>query len=199
MEVFRAIFLAALPVMVFSFTILQWSISTGRMQNFTREESLTTQHTRHAKSVSKARRSKDTSLIERLSDKRSRGDIFYGKLMSFGGGYYGTMAMLTYLLVEIVEVWQFVVKALSPDTSFGEIGLGLVIEFFVNSIVNLIAAFIWFATLPKYITINEGLIWLGASYLGYLAGLQLTANRGSEIEAVAKHFWTRFISLFTSA
>ncbi|MFT5483989.1 MAG: hypothetical protein ACI9GW_002649 [Halieaceae bacterium] len=197
-EVFRAIFLGALPVMVFSFAILQWSITTGRMQKFTGEDGLATQHARHAKSVGKTGRPKDTSFIEQLSDERSRGDIFHGKLMSFGGGYYGTMAILTYLLIEVVEIWQFMVQALSPNTSFGEIGLGLVIEFFVNSLLNLIAAFIWFMTLPEYINISEGLVWLGASYLGYLAGLRLTADRGSEIEGGAIQFWTRFVSLFKS-
>ena len=94
-----------------------------------------------------------------------------------------------------LSTWR---KALSPNTSFGEIGFGLIIEFFINSILNLVAAFIWFATLPEYIAIEEGLVWLGVSYLGYLAGLRLTADRGSEIEAGAVYYWTRFVSLFKS-
>jgi hypothetical protein len=43
-------------------------------------------------------------------------------------------------------------------------------DLFHNKVgLALITAFVWFDTLPEYIAIDNGLIWLGASYLGYLA------------------------------
>jgi hypothetical protein len=70
---------------------------------------------------------------------------------------------------------------LSPTTWIDKIGLDLFIQFFVNSLTNLVAAFLWFATLPEYINIDNGFIWLAAAYLGYLGGLRLTTTRGDEI------------------
>ncbi len=91
------------------------------------------------------------------------------------------MAVLTYILLEAGEIWQFLTGLIDPSTWINKIGLALIIEFFVNSFTNLIAAFVWFTTLPEYIAIDNGLIWLGASYLGYLAGLRLVAERGDWI------------------
>ena len=91
------------------------------------------------------------------------------------------MAVLTYTLIEAVEIWQFLVGLADPSTWINKIGFDLFIEFLLNSIINLVAALVWFNTLPEYIIINNGFIWLGASYLGYLAGLRLTAEKGDWI------------------
>ena len=101
--------------------------------------------------------------------------------MFFGSGFYGTMAVLTYILIEILEIWEFLVGMLSPSTWIDKLGLDLVIQFFVNSITNLVAAFVWFSTLPEYVAIDNGFIWLAASYLGYLGGLRLTSLMGDEL------------------
>jgi hypothetical protein len=46
--------------------------------------------------------------------------------------------------------------------------------------MNIVAAFIWFQTLPKYVDVNNGFIWLGAAYLGYLGGVHFTKLKGDE-------------------
>jgi hypothetical protein len=187
--------LAAVPVALFTFLVLQWSIASGRMRKFSAEEDLRRQHKKHARSVKKARRKRaadpdneDTPLFH----QRAAGDFFHNKVMSFGGGYYGTMAVLTYILIELVEIWQFLVGILSPSTWIDKLGLDLLIEFFINSLTNLIAAFLWFATLPEYITINNGFVWLAASYLGYLAGMRLTTVLGDRI-------WARMLACYEGA
>ena len=191
-EIARAIVLAAVPVALFTFLVLQWSIASGRMRKFSAEEDLQRQHKKHARSVKKARRKRaadpDSEDIP-LFHQRAAGDFFHNKVMSFGGGYYGTMAVLTYILIELVEIWQFLVGMLSPSTWIDKLGLDLLIEFFINSLTNLIAAFVWFATLPEYITINNGFVWLAASYLGYLAGVRLTMALGDRI-------WARMLAWY---
>jgi len=178
--------LAAVPVALFTFLVLQWSIASGRMRKFSAEEDLQRQHKKHARSVKKARRERAADPDNEdspLFHQRAAGDFFHNKVMSFGGGYYGTMAVLTYILIELVEIWQFLVGMLSPSTWIDKLGLDLLIEFFINSLTNLIAAFVWFVTLPEYITINNGFVWLAASYLGYLAGVRLTMALGDRIWA----------------
>lgn len=188
LELIRAALLGAAPVAVFTFLILQWSISSGRLSRFADEKDLQRQYkarSRAAKESRKARRAgRDAAQVDDdqpLFHERAVGDIFHNKLMFFGSGYYGTMAVLTYILIEILEIWTFLLGMLSPTTWIDKLGLDLLIEFFINSVTNLIAAFVWFSTLPEYISIDNGVIWLVATYLGYLGGLRLTTTRGDEI------------------
>jgi hypothetical protein len=181
LEIVRAGTFGAVPVAFFTFLILQWSIASGRLNRFDSEKNLHRQYKKHSKA---ARKSRDTGLAadnKPLFHKRAAGDLFHNKVTFFGGGYYGTMAVLTYILIETVEIWQFLAGLVDPSTWINKIGLDLIIEFLISSITNLVAALVWFTTLPEYITVNNGFIWLGASYLGYLAGLRLTAQKGDWI------------------
>ena len=184
LEIVIAGIFGTVPVALFTFLVLQWSIASGRLNRFDREKNLHRQYKKHARQARKLRGNKETGPEDDdqpLFHKRAAGDLFHNKVTFFGGGYYGTMAVLTYLLIETVEIWKFLLDLLSPSTWLNKIGVDLIIEFLVNSITNLVAAFVWFNTLPEYISIDNGLIWLGASYLGYLLGLRLVAEKGDWI------------------
>jgi hypothetical protein len=184
LEIVRAAFYGALPVAFFTFIILQWSIASGRLNRFKNDENLHRQYKKHSKAARIPKKETETGLEDDkrpLFHKRAAGDLFHNKITFFGGGFYGTMAVLTYALIEAIEIWQFIVGLAAPSTWIDKIGFDLIIDFLVNSITNLVSAFVWFSTLPEYIVINNGFIWLGASYLGYLAGLRLTASKGDWI------------------
>lgn len=183
-EIVRAAVYGAMPVAFFTFLILQWSIASGRLRRFDSGENLHRQYKKHSKAARKPGKDRESGLEDDerpLFHKRAAGDLFHNKVTFFGGGFYGTMAVLTYILIEAVEIWQFLIGLVDPYTWINRIGLDLIIEFLVNSFTNLVAAFVWFNTLPEYIDIDNGFIWLGASYLGYLAGLRLTAEKGDWI------------------
>lgn len=179
-EILRAIFIGGLPVAIFTFAVVQWSVVTGRMDRLSGTQHLEKQHRGHAK---KARKDK------RISPDSRAGDLLHNKIVSFGGGYYGTMAVLTYALIECLEIWQFLVAMLDPDTWFNRLGIELVIEFLVNSITNLVAAFVWFSTLPGYIRIDNGWVWLAVTYAAYWLALQITVVAGDTL-------WDRLIAIF---
>jgi hypothetical protein len=184
LEIVRAVIYGTMPVAFFTFLILQWSIASGRLNRFDSGESLHRQYRKHSRTARKSKKDREAGLEDDeqpLFHKRAAGDLFHNKVTFFGGGFYGTMAVLTYVLIEAVEIWQFLVGLVDPSTWINKIGLDLIIEFLVNSFTNLVSAFVWFSTLPEYITIDNGFIWLGASYLGYLAGLRLTAEKGDWI------------------
>jgi len=187
-EIIRAALMGAMPVAAFSFLLIQWSIASGRLERPSGDEN----YKRQMKKQSKAAK------IEALQDaidkkegvkkdkkpffhKRAGGDLLYGKVMTFGGGFYGTMALLTYILIEIAEIWQFLGVLVSPSQWENKLGLGLLIEFFINSIMNLVSAFIWFITLPNHIDMGNGWIWLGAAYAGYALGTRLSTHYGDVI------------------
>ena len=177
MDILRAILIGAVPVALFTFLTLQWLTASGRLDTFTNRKDLEKQFKTQAKAVKKVRKAQGRTLLP----PKSAADFFHHKILSFGGGFYGTMALLTYALIELIEIWNFVLGLASPDTWINKLGLELVIDFIVNSITNLIAAFIWFATLPEMISMDNGWIWLAAAYGGYLAGLEITRLWGDRI------------------
>ena len=184
LEIVRAVIYGTMPVAFFTFIMLQWSIASGRLSRFDTGENLHRQYRKHSRAARKPKRDRETDLEDNerpLFHKQAAGDLFHNKVTFFGGGFYGTMAVLTYILIEAVEIWQFLVGLVDPSTWINKVGVDLIIDFIVNSITNLVAAFVWFRTLPEYITIDNGFIWLGASYLGYLLGLRLVAEKGDWI------------------
>jgi hypothetical protein len=203
-DIILAALLGALPVALFTFMIMQWSIASGRMEKFDGEKNLRKQHKAYAKAQKEAKKSAkkeaklkaqaDPHIAEDAANKstpspadtpmfsrRKAGDLFHSKIMSFGGGFYGTMAILTYLLIETVEIWQFLGLVFTPDDWFQNFGFDMLVNFIINSITNLIAAFVWFGTLPDFLPVGNGWIWIAAAYTGYIAGLKLTTLHGDTL------------------
>ena len=195
-EILKAVFLGALPVMVFTFLILQWSIRSGRLQAFNGEASLQKQYKEQIQAQKTARKAakkevgkQRKTMAEKtgngkntpLFSKQRGGDIFHGKVMSFGGGFYGTMAVMTYALIELIEVWQFFAKIFGPGSWFENIGIDMLVAFIINSVMNFVAAFLWFNTLTDYLPVGNGWVWLGAAYLGYMSALKLVTHYGDDI------------------
>ena len=93
-------------------------------------------------------------------------DFLHDKWMKFGGGFYGVVAFYTYVLIEIDEVWDFIG---SLANLFNENLVRLVIQFFIESIMNFIAAVAW----PVYWlnrVHSEQWLWVIAAYAGYWLG-----------------------------
>ncbi len=254
-EIFKAALLAALPVGLFTYAIVRWSITSGRMDDFGGDSSPHKQFKAHVKAQKKAKKAeqkarkaekkaekairktekrsqkgasaphtqpalseactpndpvqKDASQTEpntpsdrandpdqnsqnkpKLKDRlklkphlglsrRMGGDFLHNKIMSFGGGFYGTMSLITYAVIESVEIWQFLGKIFGPDKWFANIGLSMLIDFIVNSVINFVRAIVWFATLPDYLPVEDGWIWLVAAYAGYFVGLRMISNHRS--------------------
>ena len=178
-EIVRAAVIGGLPVAVFTFVIVQWAVASGRMARLSASGNLRKQYSAVAKSYSKNKDEESST---------APGDILYGKIMFFGGGYYGTMAVLTYAVVELVEIWAFLPVLVDPDTWINRLGIGLIIDFVVNSILNVVAAFTWFTTIPGYIRIENGWVWLAVSYGAYWLALQVVARHGDFL-------WGRLVAL----
>lgn len=197
-EVIRALVMGAVPVAVFTFLVLQWSVASGRLAPFYDEKSLDQQYKdkrkakKAEKKAAKEARAKGIEPDKKQKDERpwldkSRGeDFLHDKVMFFGGGYYGTMALFAYAVIEFDEVLQFLGVVFTPGAWFQYLTFGLIIDFFINTIMNIVGAFTWFITLQDYVRMDNGWIWLGASYVGYIAGVKLVAEAGNKIWAWLK-------------
>lgn len=166
---------------LFTFVVFQWLVASGRIERFVDQDGLQQQLKTQASDSKRVRRERKQDPEYSPFHERAAGDFFHNKILSFGGGFYGTMALMTYALIEAVEVWQFLLSVFDPDSWIDRLVPGMIVEFLINSLMNLVSAFIWFATLPDYIHMDSGLIWLAAAYGGYLGGLQLVSRWGDDL------------------
>lgn len=137
---FLAIFGLGLPVAALGYFLISWAIKTGRISatgdkaDF--EASLKSMREDHKK-----RKKKGGQADEHRQYAKSH---VLDKWQRFGGGFYGTTAFYTYIWVEIGEILSFVVKMLNPDNWVFSIGIDLLINFFINSLMNFLTAIMWF-------------------------------------------------------
>ncbi len=193
-EIIRAVIIGSLPVAIFTFLVLQWSIASGRLSRFEDSDALEQQFKDHrkAKAEAKAEAKRRKKAGEEpqvdapkkpLFHKEAGQDLLHNKIMFFGGGFYGTMALLAYLVIEVDEVLDFLGVVFTPGEWFRNLGIDLIVNFIINSFINIGMAFAWFMTLPKYVDIGNGWIWLLAAYAGYMAGVKLVAEYGDVLWA----------------
>ncbi len=196
-EIVRSLILGGIPVAAFTYLVLQWSVMSGRLAPFTDEKALEEQYKEQRK-AKKAEKMAAKEALEKgeeppkkednrpLFDKSRGEDFLHNKVMFFGGGYYGTMALFAYMVIELDEIFEFLGVVFTPGAWFEYLTFNLIIGFFINTIMNIVGAFTWFLTLQNYVNMGNGWIWLGASYVGYIAGVKLVAEAGDEIWAWLK-------------
>lgn len=192
-ETIRATFLGALPIACFTFLTVQWSIVSGRLPRFSDAKDLQAQFKKKRQEIKAAKKlAKQNNQTEEQKQtqgeqesqpffhKRLGGDLLYNKLLFFGGGFYGTMALFTYLIIEVAEILTFLGKIIDVTHWQFTFSIQFLVDLIINSIMNIVAAFIWFQTLPDYVDVNNGFIWIGAAYLGYLGGVHFCKLKGDE-------------------
>lgn len=196
-EIVRSLILGCIPVAAFTYLVLQWSVMSGRLAPFSDEKALEEQYKEQRK-AKKAEKKAAKEALEKgeeppkkegnrpLLDKSRGEDFLHNKVMFFGGGYYGTMALFAYAVIELDEIFEFLGVVFTPGAWFEYLTFNLIIGFFINSIMNIVGAFTWFLTLQNYVSMGNGWVWLGASYVGYIAGVKLVAEAGDEIWAWLK-------------
>ena len=110
-------------------------------------------------------------MLEDLGEEseKKRGYI-ESKWLQFGGGFYGTTAFYTFIVIEFIDIKNF----LSDFPGWQELTanglISLAVDLFVNQITNFVSAMIWFTYWG-----DEGrtILWVLIAYLGYLAGMQM--------------------------
>lgn len=113
---------------------------------------------------------------ELKAEKFSWQNVVMSKWVAFGGGFYGVMAVLTYVVVEFREVVDLMTSEASLMATIAELGISDLVAFFINSIMNFVTAITW----PVYwMSRVEGYsvwVWFVIVYSGYVTGQFLAKN-----------------------
>lgn len=166
-EIIEALFKVALPVGIFSYLLVTWSIKTGRVSGKGDRSSLRTE----LKAMRKSRKAKSAKTK----------NPFHNKWLKFGGGFYGAVGLYTFLIIEIREIIDFINGYESVEATMATLGnsslISTVVSFFVNSLINFIKAIAWPGFWAGELGSANILLWLGIAYGGYWLGMNIARKK----------------------
>jgi hypothetical protein len=93
--------------------------------------------------------------------------MLHKKWLRFGGGFYGVMVFITYIHIEIIQVLDFFRNFTSFQDFLNSIGLSMIINFFLEALMNLISAFMWFIYWHQYLDMGTYWIWLVVVFVAH--------------------------------
>ena len=156
-DITPALFEAGLPLFLLAFALVSWSLHKGWLAG---------------ESVKELQSSIDALGKSRKNKKQRQSiDPALGKWFRFGGGFYGLVALYTWILIEWDDVADFLsgLSAIVFEMDPGAL-IGLVIKLFVESLVNFVLAIAW----PAYwlSESRHALVTLVIAYGGYWLGIK---------------------------
>ncbi len=187
-ELFRALFLAGIPVAVTSYLLIWWALKNKYLKGASNLKDVEI----HFKGLSKARsrkkkeekkrRKKGGSAVEmepRQQESHTMNPV-HNKWLSFGGGFYGVVGLLTYAVVELGEIRDFITQFDGLFSLISDITLEIFIGFFINSIMNFVVAIAWPAYWLSDIRSDYIWIWFVMAYAGYWAGTRFALHQANK-------------------
>lgn len=168
-EIIRATLLGALPIFILSYIVLSRAMSSEKYQKKKKNKQVDESQqigTISSPTHDETQKTNTFNIGERAMDK----------WLFFGGGFYGTMAFATFIAIEFGQIVGFFGKLFDLTWSqvLSGIGINLLVNFFVESILNMVDAFIWFIYWPKHIDMLNGWIWLIAVYIAFTLAARMS-------------------------
>ena len=156
LEAIKALALAGIPVGAFSFLMIYFAYKKGYLS--------TDVEFKHA--------FKNTNDEQSTLSKKHKKSLqfFHSKWVTFGGGFYGLIALATFIVIELSQIVNFWLNVRSMSDITDLFSITALIGMFVDSILNMIKAALWFTYWPSELGSNHFIIWVLAAYLSYRIG-----------------------------
>ncbi len=165
-EIIRALFIGGIPIALIAFALVLWA---GRKGYVVKKKSENLD--------AKIENTSSEVLTEETSKDKTNKHLVFDKWMTFGGGYYGIMAFITYIHVEVMDLYRAFAKFESFQQMIDALSFGFLIELILEAIFNFITAFTWFLYWDDVIKIHNGWVWLLITYIAYSLGEWLAEQR----------------------
>lgn len=170
-EIIEALFAVGLPIGIFSYLLVSWSLKSGRLSGAGDHKSQRAE----IKAMRKGRKVKGA---------KTKNPV-HNKWLKFGGGFYGAVGLYTFLIIEIREVVDFVNGYESVEATFSNLGnssfIEMAVSFFVNSLMNFIWAVAWPGFWAGELRSSNILLWLGIAYGAYWLGMNIAKKTKNSI------------------
>ncbi|MBL4773387.1 MAG: hypothetical protein JKX98_07225 [Alcanivoracaceae bacterium] len=165
LDIIRAIFFAGIPIALFSYYLI---IITKK------KVVLKSQNSRQLKKELKniqLSKNKEDNVIQQILHK---------KYLKFGGGFYGVLAFITYIHIEIYQIVDFLKKFSGLQNFIDSIGFSMIIKFFLEAIMNFITALMWPIYWYKFLPIGSFWVWIIVSILAHTIATRYALSRKVE-------------------
>jgi len=153
-----AFFLFGLPVALLTYAVMGYCLYAGALPDF---------EDRASRKLAMRRLRKGPKM------QGGGANILLRRWVGFGGGFYGTVAVFTYIVMEAQDIWTFFVFILDPVNWTFQITIDLVIRLIINTIMNFLNAALWFTIWLRDKSPYEILIWLGVVYGSFVIASRL--------------------------
>jgi len=165
-DILLAILKLGLPLAGLSWFLFSQIYNNGDMDREADRKAINS-HLKSLKASYKNKKKVKEKENEKDKDKgKANINMVQDKWMRFGGGFYGLAALWTFVIVEISDIFNFIVHNPGWAALFGDGLINLLIEVLVNQLQNFIAAFIWFSywdadSIPLLVLVAYAGYWLG--------------------------------------
>ncbi|MFT5756017.1 MAG: hypothetical protein ACI9LM_000729 [Alteromonadaceae bacterium] len=162
-DIIKAIFYAGIPLGGFSFLMVYYAYKKGYLSpEITIRNAFKDKHNDDRK----------------LSKKHKKSLVFFhSKWIGFGGGFYGLVALVTFIYIEIKQMVEFLIGVTGVHSFLDLLTLNALIGMFIDSIMNMIKAAIWFTYWPNVFDMSNFFIWILIAYLGYRLGANIAQKQ----------------------
>ncbi len=163
-ELIEAFAKAGLPIGVLTYLMFHWTFQTGYL---------------YADDDIKGLKSQMNTL--RQESKRQRiktKNPLHNQWMRFGGGFYGMVALATFIIIEGQDLINFFTQFDTLAQFFDALGFGLLIDMFIEGVKNFIAGLVWPVYWLNNLDTERLWVWFVAAYSGYAIGMRLAQSRG---------------------
>ena len=131
-----------IPILAMSYLLTSLIIRSGELEDFANQKEFDESF----------KKLKEKNKSDKKNKRNKIKNLVAQKWFTFGGGFYGTMALFTFFIIEFNEIVSFLYSIADLDSIqqfLSNIGVQLLVDFLVNSIMNFVAAIIRFKTLPE--------------------------------------------------
>ena len=159
-EILKALLVAGVPVGVTAALLTWWALRNGYL--------------RDVEGVRDVERE-----IKRLGkDKaqRKQSDYVQRKWLALGGGFYGVVAFLTWLVIEGRDLWNFFASFDGLAALLNALSFDTLVGLFVEAIKNSFFAIAWPVYWMQDFRGQHLWAWFLAAYAGYWAGSRLAVH-----------------------
>ena len=182
-EFFRALLLAGVPVGLASYFLFSWVLRRRQLGSAISlrqvEQAIKLQSKERKRQQKQLRR---TGVASMLADgtplsPASGLDLVHNKWLAFGGGFYGVAGLLTYVVVELGDLRDFLLGFESVWMLISGFGVQMLVDLLVNALQNFVVAIAWPAYWLSEIQSGRIWLWLAVAYAGYWGGARLALQR----------------------
>ena len=173
-EVFWALLMVGIPIGVFTLGIVWWALQRGHFQETLDIKALEREIKAMSKS-SKKNKKEDSPDLHPVQKQWAK----------FGGGFYGIVALFTYVVVEVTEIITMIINFGGFIAFLRQLGVDVIINMLVEALTNFITAMVWPLYWMRRIDTDQTWVWFVMAYVGYWLGLKLAQALAQRRSGVA--------------